>query len=82
MVRGGGVPNRGGRTSKDEVESSSSSSQSFERRGFKGGVGRDRKREAICYTYGQVGHMSWDCPRNKPTCQRNVNVAEAQEELK
>ena len=26
--------------------------------------------------------MSWDCPRNKSTGQRNVNVAEDQEELK
>ena len=26
--------------------------------------------------------MSWDCPRNKSTGQRNVNVTEAQEESK
>ena len=26
--------------------------------------------------------MSWDCPRNKSTRQRNVNVTEAQEESK
>ena len=26
--------------------------------------------------------MSWDCPRNKSTGQRNVNVAKDQEELK
>ena len=24
--------------------------------------------------------MSWDCPHNKPTSQRNVNVAEAKPE--
>ena len=26
--------------------------------------------------------MSWDCPRNKSTGKRNVNVTEAQEESK
>ena len=82
MVRGKGVPNIGGRISKDEAEISSSSSQSFQRGGFRGGRGRGRNREVRCYTCGEVGHMSWDCPRNKSTCQRNVNVAEAQEELK
>ena len=54
MVRGKGVPNKGGRTSKDEVGISRSSSQSFQR----GGRGR-------CYTFGEIGHMSSDCPRNK-----------------
>ena len=39
MVRGRGVPNKGGRTSKDEAESSRSSSQSFQRGGFRGGRG-------------------------------------------
>ena len=34
MVRGRGVPNRGGITSKDEAESSSNNSQSFQRGGF------------------------------------------------
>ena len=52
MVRGRGVPNRGGRTYKDEAESYISSIQSFQRGGFKGGIGRGRKREVICYTCG------------------------------
>ena len=82
MVRGRGVPNRGGRNSKDEPESSSSSIQSFQRGGFRGGRIRGRDREVRCYTCGEVGHMSWDCPRNKSIGQRNVNVAEAQEEAK
>ena len=79
MVRGRGVPNRGGRTSKDEAEISSSSSQSFQRGGFRGGRGRGINREVRCYTCGEVGHMSWDCPRNKSIGQRNVNVEEDQE---
>ena len=40
MVRGRGVPNRGGRTFKDEAKISSSSSQSFQKGGFRGGRGR------------------------------------------
>jgi len=82
MVRGRGVPNRGCRTSKDEAKSSSSSSQSFQRGGLRGGRGRGRNKEVRCYTCGEIGHMSWDCPRNKYTHQRNVNVTEAQEESK
>ena len=74
MVRGKCVPNKGGRTSKDEPESSSISSQSFYRGGLRGGRGRGINREVRCYTCGEVGHMSWDCPRNKSTGQRNVNV--------
>ena len=34
----------------------------------------------ICYTCGKTGHMSWDCPENKSTGQRNANVVEAKEE--
>ena len=79
MVRGRGVPNRGGRTSKDEAKISSSSSQSFQRGGFIGGRGRSINREVRCYPCGEVGHMSWDCQRNKSTGQRNVNVTEAYE---
>ena len=82
MVRGIGVPNKGGRNSKDEAESSSSRTQSFQRGGFRGGRGRGINREVRCYTCGEIGHMSWDCPRNKSTGQRNVNVTEAQEESK
>ena len=80
MVRGRGVPNRGGRTYKDEAESSSSSIQSFQRGGFRGGRGRGRNRKVRCYTLGEFGHVSWDFPRNKYTVQRNENVTEAQEE--
>ena len=58
MVRGRGIPNRGGRISKDESKSSSSSSQSFQRGGFRGGRGRGRHREVKCYTWGEIGHMS------------------------
>ena len=76
MVRGRGVWNKGGRTSTDETESSRSSSQSFQR----GGRWRGRNIEVRCYTCGEIGHMSWDYPRNKSTCQRNVNVTETQEE--
>ena len=54
MVRGKCVPNRGGRNSKDELESSSISSQSFQRGGFKGGRGRGRNTEVRCYTCGEV----------------------------
>ena len=77
MVRGRGVPNRGGRNSKDEDESSRSSIQSFQRGGFRGGRGRGINREVRCYTCGEIGHMSWDCPRNKSKGQINVNVTEA-----
>ena len=80
MVRGRGVPNRGGRTFKDESESSRSSGMSFQRGGFRGSGGRGWNREIRCYTCGETGHMSWDCPRNKSIGQRNFIVAEAQEE--
>ena len=82
MVRGIGFPNRGGRNFKDESKSSSSSGQSFQRGGFRGGRGRGRNREVTCYTCGETGNMSWDCARNKSTGHRNVNVAKAQEEEK
>ena len=82
MVRGIGFPNRGGRNFKYESKSSSSSVQSFQGGIFGGGGGRGRSREVRCYTCGETGHMSWDCPRNKSTGQRDVNVAEAQEEAK
>ena len=82
MVRGRGVPNTGSITFKYEFESSSSSGQSFQRGGVIGGRGRGRNREVRCYTCGETGHMSWDCPRNKSIGHRNVNVTEAQEESK
>ena len=82
MVRGRGVPNKGGRNSKDYLEISIISSQSFERGGFRGGRGRGRNREVRCYTCGEIGHMSWDCPRNKSIGQRSVNFTKAQEASK
>ena len=82
MVRGRSVPNIGGRNSKYEAKISSSSSQSFQRGGFRGGRGRGQNREVRCYTCGQTGHMSWDCPRNKYTGQRHVDVTMVQEESK
>ena len=33
-----------------------------------------------CYTSREIGHMSWECPRNKPTAHRNANIVEAHEE--
>lgn len=42
--------------------------------------GRGRGREIWCYTCGEWGHGSWDCPHNKAKNQRNVNVAKAREE--
>ena len=32
------------------------------------------------YTCGEIGHMSWECPKNKPIDQRNENIVEACEE--
>ena len=42
--------------------------------------GRGRGRDVWCYTYGEWGHVSWNCPHNKLASQRNVNVAEAKPE--
>ena len=33
-----------------------------------------------CYRCGEIGHISWECPRNKPAAQRNENIVEAHEE--
>ena len=41
--------------------------------------GRGRVREIRCYTCGEWGHGSWDCPHKKPANQQNVNVVEAKE---
>eukprot|EP00253_Pinus_taeda_P033292 PITA_33292 len=42
--------------------------------------GRWRGRDVRCYTCGERGHMSWDCPHNKSASQRGANVAEAKPE--
>ena len=34
-----------------------------------------------CYTCGEWGHGSWDYPHNNSVTQRNVNIAEAKEEI-
>ena len=44
------------------------------RGGFRGGRGRGRNREVKCYSCGEIGHMSWNCPRNRYSSKRNVNV--------
>jgi SLT domain-containing protein len=68
------------------MKGTSSSSRSQPSRGeFRGNIfgsiGRGRGgREIRCYTCGKTRHMSWHCPENKSTNQRNSNVAEAREE--
>eukprot|EP00253_Pinus_taeda_P013296 PITA_13296 len=42
--------------------------------------GRGRGRDVRCYTCGEWGHMSRDCPHNKSASQRGANVAEAKPE--
>eukprot|EP00253_Pinus_taeda_P030391 PITA_30391 len=42
--------------------------------------GRGRGRDVRCYTCGERGHMSWDCPHNKSASQRGANVTEAKSE--
>jgi hypothetical protein len=82
-ARGKGQSNRG-RFQPSKEEAGSSSSQS-PRGGESRGIiffsrGRGRGREMRCYTCGKIGHMSWDCPENKETNQRNAHVAETKEE--
>jgi DNA-directed RNA polymerase subunit N (RpoN/RPB10) len=33
-----------------------------------------------CYTCGKIGHMSWDCPKNKVENNRIKHVVETKEE--
>ena len=42
--------------------------------------GRNRNLEVKCYTCGENGHMSWECPRNKTAAKMNENIAKAHEE--
>ena len=72
IERGKGFPNKWGRNPKDEAEGSSN--QVNQRGGFIGGRGRGKNREVKCYTCGEIEHMSWECPKNKPTAHRNVNI--------
>jgi hypothetical protein len=68
VTRGRGSSNRG-RTQTPKSEGESSSSQSLQRGDFRGrrfgSRGRGIRREVRCYTCGEIGHMSWDSPRNK-----------------
>ena len=47
------------------------------RRGFS--RGRGRGREMVCFICNIVGHISYECPENAGTGQRNVVVAPAEE---
>eukprot|EP00253_Pinus_taeda_P030384 PITA_30384 len=81
-VRGRGTTRP--RFQQDQNEAGSSSSRTPQRGDFNRGIfaprGRGRGRDIQCYTRGEWGHGSWDCPHNKTTSQRNVNVAEEKEE--
>ena len=76
----GESPSSEARTSKYGDEGSSI--QPSHRGRFIGGIGRGIHKEVKCYACGEIGHMSWNCPRNQSSNQRNVNVVEAQEESK
>eukprot|EP00253_Pinus_taeda_P012243 PITA_12243 len=43
--------------------------------------GRGRGRDVQCFACGEWGHVQWDCPHQRSANQRNVNVAEAKEEI-
>lgn len=43
--------------------------------------GRGRGRDVRCFACGEWGHVQWDCPHQRSANQRNVNVAEAKEEI-
>ena len=80
IVRGRGYPSSGGRTFKDGVEGFGS--QSSQRGGFRGGRGRGKNIEVKCYACGEIGHMSQNCLENHSLGQRNVNVAQDQDDSK
>ena len=42
--------------------------------------GRGRNREVKCFTCGEIRHMSWECPKNKTTAQRNANISKPRED--
>eukprot|EP00253_Pinus_taeda_P016825 PITA_16825 len=72
------------KTIEDSYQAGSSSSRPPQRGDFNRGRfaprGRGRGRDIRCYTCGEWGHGSRDCPHNKTISQRNVNVAETKEE--
>eukprot|EP00253_Pinus_taeda_P009769 PITA_09769 len=43
--------------------------------------GRGRGRYVRCFACGKWEHVQWDCPHQRSANQRNVNVAEAKEEI-
>ena len=83
--RGKGSQTGRGKSSvqKGEAESSSQPEQPQRGRHFRGrrsfqrGRGRDRNYEVRCYTYGNIGHMSWDCPKGVAR-QGNIQVAQVE----
>ena len=84
-ARGKGSPSRGGNFQAPKDEAEGSSIQSPQRGGFMedrfDARGRCRNIEVRCYTCGEIGHISWEFPKRKPTDQRNANISEAREEF-
>eukprot|EP00253_Pinus_taeda_P024789 PITA_24789 len=82
LARGKGTTRPRGQQHQHEAGSSSSRppQRGKSNRGRFVPRGRGRGRDVRCYTCGEWGHMSWDCPHNKPASQRNANVAEAKPE--
>eukprot|EP00253_Pinus_taeda_P012339 PITA_12339 len=66
-------------------EAGSASNRAPQRGGFGRGKfvprGRGRGRDVRCFACGEWGHVQWDCPHQRSANQRNVNVAEAKEEI-
>eukprot|EP00253_Pinus_taeda_P018546 PITA_18546 len=81
-VRGRGTTRPRGQ--QYQHEASSSSGRPPQRGEFNRGIfvprGRGRGRDVRCYTCGEWGHVSWDCPHNKTASQSDVNVVEANPE--
>jgi len=72
------------RFQQHQHEAGSSSSRPPQRENFNRGRfaprGRGRGRDIQCYTSGEWENGSWDCPHNRKTSQKNVNVAEEKKE--